>query len=100
VSGGWERALAECEARLDAVEGLDPAELTTAGGGLVIPAFADPGVGQPLPVALAGRAQACLDRTDALHARLTGELDRIRGELRRLPRLPRAPREGRFDAQA
>jgi hypothetical protein len=91
----WEQALTECEARLDA------AATALAKGTLasVVP-FSPSEIDEPLPVALAERAQACATRGEELSERLAAELERIRLELRRLPRMPRAPRENRFEARA
>jgi hypothetical protein len=95
VTVTWEDALTECEARLDAAESaLDP---RTA---VPVAPFGPPAVDGPLPAPLAERARACCERGEALASQLAGELDRIRAELRRLPRMPRAPREAHFDAQA
>jgi hypothetical protein len=77
----WEDALAGCEARLDAP-------------------FEPPPVDGLIPAALVDRARQCATRSDELQTRLAAELERIRLELRRLPRMPRAPQEHRFDAQA
>jgi hypothetical protein len=94
VTATWEHALADCEARLDAAAAaLDQ-------GGPVVAPFTAPEVEGPIPEYLAGRARACSERGDQLQARLQDELERIRAELRRLPRIPRAPREAHFDAQA
>lgn len=91
----WEHALTECEARLDAASAA--LECRTPGA---IPAFVEPEVDGPIPEELADRARACAARSEELEAQLAGELDRIRGELRRLPRMPRAQSENRFEVQA
>lgn len=92
----WERALADCEARLDAA--------ATALDGGALPAdiapFSAPPVSGLLPAPLASWAQQLVDRGEELEQRLTSERERIRAELRRLPRMPSAAREARFDAQA
>jgi len=95
VTGSWERALDECDARLDAVtaalaDGTPPA----------VEAFAPPAVDGPIPAHLADRARECEARGEELQQRLERELEEIRRELRRLPRMPRPPREAHFDAQA
>ena len=91
----WEHALSECEARLDAASAA--LERRTAGE---IPAFSPPAVDGPIPTELVERARACSDRGEALEATLAEELERVRQELRRLPRMPRAQSETRFNAQA
>jgi hypothetical protein len=95
VSVTWEQAIEECEARLDAasaaLEHRAPAEIAP---------FSTPAVDGPIPAALVERARACSARSDDLSARLTDELERVRLELRRLPRMPRAQGEARFEAQA
>ena len=91
----WEHALAECEARLDAASAAG--ERLPSGG---IPAFAPPEVAGPIPEALVERARACSVRGEALQAELAEELERVRQELRRLPRMPRAQSETRFEVQA
>jgi hypothetical protein len=91
----WEQALADCEARLDAA-----AAALEAGAPSAIAPFSAAEIEGPLPVALTGRAQACSVRGEELSRRLGEELERVRVELRRLPRMPRAPRETRFEAQA
>jgi hypothetical protein len=86
----WEDALAGCEARLDAAEAA-----LEAGNPTEVAPF------EPLiPAALVDRARQCATRSDELQTRLAAELERIRLELRRLPRMPPAPQEHRFDAQA
>ena len=95
MSVTWEHALEECEARLDsAAVALDrgtPAAITP---------FSLPAVDGPIPAALVERARACSARSDALSARAADELERIRQELRRLPRMPRTAGAARFEAQA
>jgi hypothetical protein len=91
----WEQALTECEERLDAA--------TTAlenGKPASVAPFSPAGIDEPLPSALVERALACSNRSVELSERLAGELERIRLELRRLPRMPRAPRENHFEATA
>ncbi|HEV7526396.1 MAG TPA: hypothetical protein VGP92_15610 [Acidimicrobiia bacterium] len=91
----WERALTECEALLDAAEAaLDD------GHPLAIAPFGSPEVEGTLPSELAGRARVCSARSEEVAQRLSDELERIRLELRRLPRMPRAASENRFEAQA
>lgn len=91
----WEQALTDCEARLDAA-----AAALESGTPTAIAPFAAAEIEGPLPTGLAGRAQACSARGDELSARLADELERVRLELRRLPRMPRAEREPRFEVQA
>ena len=95
MSGTWEHALEECEARLDAasvaLEQARPAAITP---------FSVPAVDGPIPAALVDRARACSARGEELSARAADELERIRRELRRLPRMPRAAGATRFEAQA
>ncbi len=88
----WEHVLSDCEARLDAASsalelGL-PAEVTP---------FSATEVAEPIPAELADRARVCVARGEALEAPLVNELERVRSELRRLPRMPRAEREARFE---
>jgi len=91
----WEHALEECEARLEAAS-----IALECGTPLAVAPFSAPEVDGPIPPALLERARACSSRSDALAAKLADELERVRLELRRLPRMPRAPREARFEAQA
>jgi hypothetical protein len=91
----WEHALTECEARLDAASAALERRIPGA-----IPEFSVPDVAGPIPDELADRARACATRSEELEGRLTDELDRIRAELRRLPRMPRAESENRFEVQA
>jgi len=91
----WERALDECEARLDAVTAA-----LEAGTPAAVEPFSAPAVDGPVPAHLEGRAEECSTRGEELRARLEQELEDIRAELRRLPRMPRKPREVHFDAQA
>jgi hypothetical protein len=91
----WEQALEECEARLEAAS----IALERGTPSPVAP-FSAPAVEGPIPPALVERARACSSRSDALAAQLGDELERVRLELRRLPRMPRAQREARFEAQA
>lgn len=91
----WEQALEECEARLDAASGA-----LERGTPNEVALFCAPDVDGPIPPALLDRARACSVRSDALSAQLADELERIRKELRRLPRMPRAERETRLDVQA
>ena len=79
----WERALADCEARIDtALAGLERGEPVQ------IEPFSPDEIDGPLPVVLARRAPPCRDRGAELEERLERELERIRSELRRLPRMP------------
>ncbi len=91
----WERALADCEARLDAAE-----VALSRGTALPVSPFSEAEIEGPLPAALAERARECCARGAELEQRLSHELERIRLELRRLPRMPRAQSEARFQAQA
>jgi len=95
VSIAWERALEECEARLDAA-----GTALEAGAPVTVAPFAPPETDEPMPAALADRARDLVARSVELEGLLARELDGIRAELRRLPRMPAAPRETRFDAQA
>jgi hypothetical protein len=91
----WEQALEACEARLEAASiALDQ------GAPVAVAAFSAPAVDGPIPAALAERARACSSRSDALSERLADELERVRLELRRLPRMPSAHSEARFEAKA
>lgn len=91
----WEDALAGCEARLDAAEAT-----LEAGNPTEVAPFEPLAVEGLIPAALVDRARQCATRSDELQTRLAAELERIRLELRRLPRMPPAPQEHRFDAQA
>ena len=93
MSEAWERTLAECEARLDAAGAHAP-------GAVEFPPFSAPAGLDPMPAALAGRARALVDRGEKLAHELGGEQDRIRSELRRLPRMPAVPGQGHFDTKA
>jgi hypothetical protein len=94
-AGPWEQAIASCEARLDAASAaLDHGDLS------VVAPFVTPPVTGTIPDALLGRVRECASRGEALQLRLADELERIRLELRRLPRMPPARPENRFDAQA
>jgi hypothetical protein len=96
MTSTWEHALADCEARLDAAAAaLDRGVLAAE-----IAPFSTPSVPGPLPAPLASWAQQLVDRGEELEQRLTSERERIRAELRRLPRMPSAAREARFEAQA
>jgi hypothetical protein len=94
-AAAWEVAIAECEGRVAAaaaaLENGDPAA--------VVP-FAMPALDGAMPPALVDRARECAARGEALEAQLADELERIRRELRRLPRMPPTAPENRFDAQA
>ena len=91
----WDQALTDCEARLDAA-----AKALENGTLAAVDPFSPSEVDGPLPTALAERAKKCATRGEELSERLAAELERIRLELRRLPRMPRAPRENRFEARA
>jgi hypothetical protein len=88
----WEDALAELETRLDVAAALVEHAGGTAGAGAVTAApvapFRAPAVAGSLPPALADRARALLTRGEAVERALEAERDRIRAELRRLPRRP------------
>jgi len=73
----WDDVLADLEARLDA---------TTASGGGAIAPFTEPVVVAPLPEHLLSRAEAILERTERLTGDLEAQAQRIRTELRRIPR--------------
>jgi hypothetical protein len=96
VTDGWEQTLTECEARLDAAAG---APVSRPGTTEITP-FAVPEVTAPLPADLVGRARMIVVRAEALERQLAGEQDRIRAELRRLPRLPPAQHTPSFDDRA
>jgi hypothetical protein len=94
-AGLWEQAIASCEARLDAAcAALDN------GDPRAIEPFVTPPVSGTIPDALLGRVRECASRGERLQGRLADELERIRRELRRLPRMPAVRPENRFDAQA
>ena len=95
MTAGWERALADCEARLDAA-----ASALAAGRPVAVEPFVAPAVAMPLPADLADRARALAARTEELGARLADELERVRDELRRIPRIPRAQRAPNIDTRA
>ena len=95
MSVTWEHVLDDCEARLDAAG----AAIEQRGVPALAP-FVEPDLDEPMPALLADRARDLLTRSAELEERLAGELERIRSELRRLPRMPAAAREARFDAQA
>lgn len=90
----WERALADCEGR------LDRAAATLTGGTSDVDPFSAPALPIPMPAALVDHARELVRQGEALEERLTGEQDRIRAELRRLPRMPRAARQSHFDTKA
>jgi hypothetical protein len=94
-AGPWEQAIASCESRLDAA----CAALDNGDPSPIVP-FVTPPVSGTIPDALLGRVRECASRGEALQAQLAQELERIRLELRRLPRMPPARPENRFDAQA
>jgi len=91
----WEEALADCDARLDAAE----AGIGTGSNPAVAP-FSVPELAGPCPDPLLGHVRSLIERGTALEERLTTERERIRLELRRLPRLPRAQGESHFDTRA
>jgi hypothetical protein len=93
--GAWELAIQDCERRVVAAE----AALENGDPAAVVP-FAVPALDGEIPSALVDRARECAARGEALQAQLGDELERIRRELRRLPRMPPPPPENRFDAQA
>jgi hypothetical protein len=95
VTVTWEDALADCESRLDAATAA-----LELGKPVAIAPFSDAGISGPLPAELADRARACSERGLELEARFAVELERVRVELRRLPRMPRVPAGTRFEAQA
>jgi len=95
VTLSWEAALDECEARLDAAL----ASLDHTAPGVVTP-FSPDEIEGPLPAALVDRAQACCTRGQELERRLADELERVRRELRRLPRVRQAPHQARYEALA
>ncbi len=77
----WEQALADIEARLDALD-----QALVAGDPQPQLEFAVPAVDGPLPVALRDRAQAAAARGDALRARAESRAQDIKAELQRIPR--------------
>jgi hypothetical protein len=87
VQSDWEHALAECEERLAAAEAGSP------------PAFTHPVVTGPLPAELEPRARAIVEQGESLERRLASEQERIRLELRRLPRMPTPRNQSRFDSR-
>jgi hypothetical protein len=91
----WRNVLDECDARLAAAT----AALDRGAGEPVAP-FAGADVSEPLPGELVERARDLVDRSELLERRLRDEQDRLRTELRRLPRMPTAPREVHFEAKA
>lgn len=91
MTDGWEQALSECEARLDAAADTRAAEIAP---------FTVPEVNGPMPATLVGRARLIVDRAETVGHQLAAEQDRIRAELRRLPRLPPAPHTTSFDRRA
>jgi hypothetical protein len=95
VTVTWEDALADCESRLDAA-----AAALELGKPVALVPFAEPQIADPLPAELEARARACSERGLDLEQRFAGELERVRVELRRLPRMPRTQGAARFDAQA
>ena len=95
MTATWEETLEQCEARLDAAvaaleQGTTP-EVDT---------FSEPRVAGPIPPALADRARACSERGEELAELLARELERIRLELRRLPRMPAPQRDTHIDVSA
>ena len=92
----WERALDELEARLELADAI----LDLNGEVEPLPPFATPPVDGPLPAPLAERARAALERSEALQARMEQEVERIRTELRGLPKLAPPPGRGRFEVDA
>jgi hypothetical protein len=91
----WEDALAELEARLVAAEAA--LELAEPAG---MEPFEPPAVDGLLDPALADRARALLTRGEDLQARLEAERDRVRADLRRIPKLPASPGVSRFEVTA
>ena len=89
MSTDWESTLAECEERL--------ATGTTLGA---IPDFAEPVGHGPFPAELEPRARAIVEQGEALERRLETEQERIRQELRRLPRIPPVENQSRFDSRS
>ena len=78
----WEAALDRIEADLVAVE----AAIRESRPAPEVDAVALPS--QPMPAALGARAEALLDRTQALEAQATAEIDGIRESLRALAGRP------------
>ena len=81
----WEDALTDCESRLDAATAA-----LELGKPAAIAPFSEAEIEGPLPAEL---------RIE-LEQRFAAELERVRTELRRLPRMPRVPAGTRFEAQA
>jgi hypothetical protein len=97
VDPAWEHALSELEARLDAAEAdlARPAPEREA-----LAPFVPPTVPGTLPPALLGRAERALARAVELERRLAEELERVRDEVRRIPRRPESPGRARFEVDA
>jgi hypothetical protein len=95
VTGRWERVLDDCEARLDAASAV-----LSSGSTPNIAPFAAPTAPEPLPGSLVQRARALVARGEDLEHLLTTESERIRTELRRLPRMPRAQSAAHLDVKA
>jgi hypothetical protein len=95
MTRGWERALDDCEARLDAAGAL-----LERGGAPAVNPFSTPAVTGPIPTELVDRARLIVDRGEALEQQLTDRQQVIRAELRRLPRMPRPAGRNRFDTKA
>jgi hypothetical protein len=89
TTASWTRVLDDCEARLDALA----ATMTTATPPEISP-FLPVATAEPIPAELVPRARALVDRSAELEQRLANERDRVRAELRRLPRMPRTPGPG------
>jgi hypothetical protein len=93
----WEQALAECEARIDAAAaGLDGG----VGATTAVAPFAIPAIDGPCPAVFEGRARALVERGIELERRLETERDRVRSELRRLPRMPPIERAWHLEVKA
>ncbi len=81
MSVRWEQALADIEARLDALD-----QALTDGDPNPHLEFAPPAVDGPLPTALRARAEAAAARGDALVPRAEARSKDIKAEIQRLPR--------------
>jgi hypothetical protein len=96
VTASWETTLSELEARIDSTErGIGARDVDA------LAPFTPPGDRGPLPVELGERARAILERGDDAVALAEAEQERLRAELRRLPRHPaHQPPASTFRAQA
>jgi len=94
MTTSWEDTLDECEARLDAADAA-----LAEGRPVAVDPFVEPEVANPIPAELEARARTLAARTDDLGARLAVELERVRSDVRRLPRFRRSPGTGHIDTR-